>query len=73
VRGLSLTVVDHGPTLSRLDGERLGVTVSGLRHAVHRGKVAPSYATYRAYGLIGSADLDTTTSQAVAVACTALS
>ena len=33
---LSLTVVDHGPALSRLDGERLGVAVAWLRHLLHR-------------------------------------
>jgi hypothetical protein len=46
--GLPLAVVNHGPTLSRLDGERLGVAVAGLRHAVHRGTVAPSCATFPA-------------------------
>jgi hypothetical protein len=37
---LTLGVVDHGPALSRLDGERLGVAVSRLGHAVHPGTVA---------------------------------
>jgi hypothetical protein len=35
VRGLSFGVVDHGPALSRLDGERVGVAVAGLGHAGH--------------------------------------
>ena len=35
MRRLSLTVVDHGPALSRLDGERLGVAIAGLGHRAH--------------------------------------
>jgi hypothetical protein len=35
VGGLSLTVVNHGPTLPRLDGEGLGVAVARLWHTVH--------------------------------------
>jgi hypothetical protein len=46
--GLPLTVVNHGPALSRYDGERLGVAVARLGHAVHEGTVAPSCATYPA-------------------------
>ena len=33
--GLSLAIMDHGPALSRLDDERLGVAVAGAGHAVH--------------------------------------
>ena len=35
MRGLPLTVVNHGPALPRLDDEGLGVAVAGLGHAVH--------------------------------------
>ena len=35
VRGLSLTVMNHRPALSRLDGERLGIAVAGLGHPIH--------------------------------------
>jgi hypothetical protein len=47
---LALTVVNHGPAKSRLDGKCLGVPVAGLGQVVHRGTVAPSYATFTAYG-----------------------
>ena len=32
---LALTVVDHRPALSRLDGERLGVALAGLGQLGH--------------------------------------
>ena len=48
MRGLSLAVVNHGPALSRLNGERLGVAVAGLWHRSHQGKVAPLRAIYPA-------------------------